>query len=115
MDILEDYREWVLQQEDRIGTHSDDCHMWPRHEKCMIHRLAREVERLRNGAPTPRETVQCPRGGDCPAPENAANRDILTAEEREAIKVCESDYSDNDMDAGCWQIAATLRSLLERL
>jgi hypothetical protein len=38
----------------------------------------------------------------------------LTDAEREAIKVCESDYSDNDMDAGCWQIAATLRNLLER-
>jgi hypothetical protein len=38
----------------------------------------------------------------------------LTDEERKAIKVAESDYADNDMDAGCWQIAATLRSLLER-
>jgi len=39
----------------------------------------------------------------------------LTDEEREAIKVCESVYSDNDMDAECWRIAATLRALLERL
>jgi hypothetical protein len=39
----------------------------------------------------------------------------LTAEEREAIKVCESVYSDNDMDAECWRIAATLRALLKRL
>lgn len=46
-DILADYREWRAQQEERIGTHSDDCHMWPRHERCMIHRLAVEVERLR--------------------------------------------------------------------
>ena len=46
-DILADYREWRSQQEERIGTHSDDCHMWPRHERCMIHRLAAEVERLR--------------------------------------------------------------------
>lgn len=38
----------------------------------------------------------------------------LTADEREAIKVCESDYSGNDMDAACWRIAATLRALLER-
>ena len=38
----------------------------------------------------------------------------LTPEEREAIKVCESDYSDNDMDAACWKIAATLRGLLSR-
>ena len=46
-DILADYREWRTQQEERIGTHSNDCHMWPRHERCMIHRLAVEVERLR--------------------------------------------------------------------
>jgi hypothetical protein len=42
-DILTDYRKWRSQQEDRIGTHSDDCHMWPRHERCMIHRLAAEL------------------------------------------------------------------------
>ena len=47
-DILSDYRSWRLQQEDRIGTHSPDCHLWPRHERCMIHRLAAEVERLRH-------------------------------------------------------------------
>ena len=46
-DILADYRQWRSQQDDRIGTHSPDCHMWPRHERCMIHRLAVEVERLR--------------------------------------------------------------------
>ena len=46
-DILADYRNWRLQQEDRIGTHSPECHLWPRHERCMIHRLAAEVERLR--------------------------------------------------------------------
>ena len=44
-DILADYREWRAQQEDRIGTHSDDCHMWPRHERCMIHRLAAALEK----------------------------------------------------------------------
>ena len=46
-DILTDYREWVSQQDDRIGTHSDDCHMWPRHERCMIHRLAAALSRTR--------------------------------------------------------------------
>lgn len=46
-DILADYRQWRSRQEDRIGTHSDDCHLWPRHERCMIHRLAAEVARLR--------------------------------------------------------------------
>ena len=38
----------------------------------------------------------------------------LTDAEREAIKVAERDYADNDMDAGCYHIAATLRGLLER-
>jgi hypothetical protein len=47
-DILADYREWRSRQEDCIGTHSPDCHLWPRHERCMIHRLAAEVERLRH-------------------------------------------------------------------
>jgi hypothetical protein len=43
-DILADYREWRAEQEDRIGTHGDRCHMWPRHERCMIHRLARALQ-----------------------------------------------------------------------
>jgi hypothetical protein len=46
-DILDDYFDWRAEQEDRIGTHSDDCHMWPRHERCMIHRLARALEAAR--------------------------------------------------------------------
>ena len=46
-DILFDYREWRAEQEDRIGTHGDRCHMWPRHERCMIHRLARALEAAR--------------------------------------------------------------------
>jgi hypothetical protein len=37
-DILADYREWRQQQEARVSTHSDGCHMW--HRDCMIHRLA---------------------------------------------------------------------------
>jgi hypothetical protein len=44
-DILADYREWRDSREERIGTHSPRCHM--RHEVCMIHRLARELERTR--------------------------------------------------------------------
>ena len=50
-DILADYRQGMSMQEDRIGTHSPDCHLWPRHERCMIHRLAAEVERLRQVLP----------------------------------------------------------------
>jgi hypothetical protein len=46
-DILTDYREWRDQQAARVSTHSDGCHLWPRHERCMIHRLAAEIERLR--------------------------------------------------------------------
>ena len=90
-DILADYRKWRLQQEDRIGTHSPDCHMWPRHERCMIHRLAAEVERLRNHPAKPDSST-------------------LTDEEREAVE-----YFAN---WGTWKAAAvhaaTLRDLLER-
>ena len=43
-DILADYREWREGLPLRIGTHSGRCHMY--HEKCMIHRLARELERV---------------------------------------------------------------------
>ena len=46
-DILADYRQWISMQEDRIGTHSQDCHLWPRHERCMIHRLAAALEKER--------------------------------------------------------------------
>ena len=38
----------------------------------------------------------------------------LTEKEREAIRVAASDFADNDMGADCWQIAATLRGLLDR-
>ena len=44
-DILADYRQWQEGLPLRIGTHSDRCHLW--HERCMIHRLAAEVARLR--------------------------------------------------------------------
>jgi hypothetical protein len=44
-DILTDYREWRSPQDQRIGTHSDRCHLW--HERCFVHRLAAELERTR--------------------------------------------------------------------
>ena len=88
-DILADYRQWRSQQEERIGTHSPECHLWPRHERCMIHRLAAEVERLRQ----------------------VLMQENVTDEEREAVE-----YFAN---WGTWKAAAvhaaTLRSLLERL
>ena len=46
-DILADYRQWRSMQEDRIGTHSEECHLWPRHDRCMIHRLAAALEKER--------------------------------------------------------------------
>ena len=33
---------------------------------------------------------------------------------RKAIKIAVGDYEQNDMDAGCWHIADTLRGLLGR-
>lgn len=44
-DILADYLEWSASQEQRISTHSARCHFW--HRECLIHRLARELERTR--------------------------------------------------------------------
>ena len=94
-DILADYRNWRLQQEDRIGTHSDDCHLWPRHERCMIHRLAAEVERLRNYPAKPDSST-------------------ITAEDREALERVSVAYGLLPT-AGAREVSATLRSLLERL
>ena len=48
--------------------------------------------------------------GDCPERDNAANRDILTAAEREAVAWAASCASDREHPA-----EATLRGLLERL
>lgn len=86
-DILADYREWRSKQKERIGTHSDRCHLWPSHERCMIHRLAKEVERLR-----------------------------LTDAEREAVRymIAAGKFGQRD-EALTEEHAATLRGLLERL
>lgn len=39
----------------------------------------------------------------------------LTDAEREAVKSCIGDYEQNDDDADCARMVATLRGLLERL
>ena len=92
---------------------------------------------VRFGAVEARETVQCPRSGDCPTPENGGNADkshpTLTAEEREAIDFCvegsdiaakdardaiERGYDKPELPiwASCHEKrSATLRGLLERL
>ena len=56
-DILADYREWREGLPLRIGTHDDRCHM--RHERCMIHRLAAEVARLRQVVVQENEAPGC--------------------------------------------------------
>ena len=71
--------------------------------------------------------------GDCPAPDNAANRDntpaanatpsegreqggcTLTDVERAAIKSAIWDYEQNDEDEDCARMVATLERLLERM
>ena len=92
-DILADYCEWRSKQKERIGTHSDRCHLWPSHERCMIHRLAKEVERLRL-TEAEREAV-----------ERAANWMVQLAKDRGEIH--SAGYFVDD--------AATLRGLLERM
>lgn len=97
-DILTDYREWRDKQPDRIGTHSDRCHMWERHERCMIHRLAAAL-----------------------AAEMA--QPTLTDDEREAIedaRMCMKAFSEqqwpNDRTAAeLRHHRKTLRGLLKRL
>lgn len=96
-----------------------------------VARLQAEVERLRNGALEASETVS--QNGDCPTPDNAANRDntpathatqsqgsvhnvcTLTDVERAAIESAIWDYQQNDDDEDCARMVATLESLLERL
>jgi hypothetical protein len=93
-DILADYREWRSHQENRIGTHSEECHLWPRHERCMIHRLAAEVERLRQV--TSQENL------------------TLTAEEREAVERAVAFCECTNAPLPTSDQIATLRGLLER-
>ena len=69
----------------------------------LLEEAAAEIERLRNNAAA--YTIGISAGGE---------PKTLTGAEREAINVAERDYADNDMDAGCYHIAATLRGLLER-
>lgn len=54
-DVLDEFREWKARWPDRLSTHYIGCYV--NHHECMIHRLAAEVERLRNGASAGRETV----------------------------------------------------------
>ena len=84
-DILADYCEWRSKQKERIGTHSDRCHLWPSHERCMIHRLAKEVARLR-----------------------------LTDAEREAVDAAAHAAAQLYVGPDGVALAATLRGLLER-
>jgi len=85
-DILADYREWRQQQEARVSTHSDGCHMW--HRDCMIHRLA-----------------------DALAVEQAKR--TLTDAERHCLREVLGIYVGED-DVASQEIAAVIDGLLER-
>jgi hypothetical protein len=67
-------------------------------------------DRLRNSSLAGRETVPLSAKADCPSPDNAANADILTDEEREAVEAALG-----EVDGLYPETAATLRGLLERL
>jgi len=114
-DILTDYREWRASLDDRIGTHSPCCHMWPRHERCMIHRLAAEIERLRLAIR--RLAEQDATLSVCDGNVTVTMDATLTDAEREAI---EEALAENVVDADLFRCevakthAATLRGLLER-
>jgi hypothetical protein len=61
------------------------------------------------------EMERLSRGGDCPAPDNAAKQDILTDAEREAVTTAMHAYGEDNADPECAKIEATLWGLLERL
>jgi hypothetical protein len=86
--ILADYREWADGQPARVSTHSDRCHLW--HEPCMIHRLARALERASQNCDLP----------------------TLTDAERSAIFDAADRYA--ALTPECVERVATLRGLLER-
>ena len=85
-DIVERLRNWR-------SVHLARLHL-------LMEEAADEIERLRLSS-----------RGDCPEPENAADEDILTDDEREAVEVAAAAYADDHGE----RIAATLRGLLERL
>jgi hypothetical protein len=114
-DILTDYREWRASLEDRIGTHSAGCHMWPRHERCMIHRLAAALEQARSTDACGLHARESQRLQPDRTPETASTPDegtseagcILTDAEREAIAYYIGTGGPDTVDD-------TLRGLLER-
>ena len=85
-DIVERLRNWR-------SVHLARLHL-------LMEEAADEMERLRLSS-----------RGDCPEPENAANGDILTAAEREAVEVAAEAYASDHGE----RFAATLRALLQRL
>ncbi len=80
-DILADYREWRQQQEARVSTHSDGCHMW--HRDCMIHRLAAALA-VEQAKRTPRE----------PSTPNEGTRQGAGTSEPAAWRVYDTDGSE---------------------
>ena len=85
-DIVERLRNWRT-------VHLARLHL-------LMEEAADEIARLRLSAK-----------GDFPKPDNAANGDILTDEEREAVAVAAEAYASDHGE----RFAATLRALLQRL
>jgi len=134
-DLLADAREWLATQSDRVQTHSEICHRW--HPACLVSRLLRELSRAVSQSaigqnPPERDNARerdegtllseaIRRLAEQDATLSVVNGNViveidatLTAEEREAIREAADAYADNDDDADCERIAATLRGLLER-
>ena len=108
-DILADYREWRQQQEARVSTHSDGCHMW--HKDCMIHRLAAALA-VEQAKRTPSEP-------STPGEGTSQAGCTLTDAEREAVERARQTLDAvQDLaptaSADDAMAAATLRGLLER-
>lgn len=114
-DILADYRIWKSQQEERVGTHGKRCHLWPRHERCMIHRLAAELEKSRQAIRrlAGQDATLSVQGGNVTVTVDAT----LTDAEREAVEAAARiiDSYEEEMDGFPSGASATLRGLLVRL
>ena len=100
IDLIADARAWLATQGDRVQTHSGECHRW--HTACLVSRLVRLIDS--------RAGQNDDQGVHLPKRESTT----LAAAERRAISEAAAAYADNDDDADCERIAATLRGLLVR-
>jgi hypothetical protein len=113
IDLLADAREWLATQGDRVQTHSGECHRW--HPACLVARLLRELD-SRAGQSGDSDTGESKHAEPSTPGEGTRQGECtLSNAERRALREAAEAYAENDGDADCERIAATLRGLLERI